>query len=255
MYRNDLRIGRRRAKQLLRPLINQTDDAASNNSVVEIVGYDIPSGRLKVTIPTDDEINPGKLLVVHGKMPGLGEGMGAMRYPQAILYDESSGTPATGQSWGTQTGSFMLKKGNIGFRAVTGSFTGPSALFFPDRRCPDPCTELCTRHGGTNDAPTPFIYFTTTAPSASPPWPQHASQTSGCIGAGNRPIYQFSDSFHSVGLTCLSASTGIWALGYAFSILGFPIYFAPTTYAEAMSLDPFAVEFTDVNGYHYAFYE
>jgi len=118
----------------LRPLYNTSSTTFPHNAIVEVVSFDPSTGRVKVKMPSADGINPARLLVTRGTLHPNSDGMGAMIFPQSILFNDAA-TPATGEAWGTQSGTYRLKQGKFGFRAIEGVFAGATALFIPDTTC------------------------------------------------------------------------------------------------------------------------
>lgn len=91
-------------------------------SVVRAVGFDDDTGAIKVDAPS---IDSQEGLIVTGEGTILGDGFGKGSYAnKCIVGYDTAGTPAFGDSFGSVSGSFRLKKGNHGFRYVGGEFLG-----------------------------------------------------------------------------------------------------------------------------------
>jgi len=92
---------------------------------------------MRVTGVTDNVLQVAKpnaasdtKAVVNGPtpIPIAGKGNATYDSPYFVLYETADGTPAFGESWGTENGSFKLRKGNDGFSGIGGATAG-RALF------------------------------------------------------------------------------------------------------------------------------
>jgi len=122
-------------KAKLKPLINTSAFDAEDGSILELHGYDAATKRFQVRRPTANGINPAKLIIAYGRIAANGEGMGLARLPSRILFDPADGDPATGDAYGTTSGSFRLKQGMFGFRAIAGTLVNNSCLFLTENNC------------------------------------------------------------------------------------------------------------------------
>ena len=89
-------------------------------SLVKVTATDA-QGRFEVEQPTVD----GEAVYVVGSLPipaadSDGDGIGAITgdWPVWAKYDSGDGTPAIGETWGAESGTWKLKKNQPGFRIV-----------------------------------------------------------------------------------------------------------------------------------------
>jgi len=89
-------------------------------------------GIITVTQPDADDLVS---LLVNG--PGAisagGYGVASNEFPEWVAYETSDGTPAVGEKWGSGSGSFKLRKDNIGFIVVGGAANGRVLVNKDDR--------------------------------------------------------------------------------------------------------------------------
>jgi len=89
--------------------------------VVEITGatWEEPNRTvLLVSQPSEDSVSPFAINS-HKPIPSGGYGLVSLTGPVFALYDNAA-TPATGELWGPQSGSFEAKKGNLGLVILGG---------------------------------------------------------------------------------------------------------------------------------------
>lgn len=100
-------------------------------SLVRVTGADL-DGTLILASP--DAISQGGLWAT-GATPipaTSGKGVVTRATPCWVAYDAADGTPAAGEDWGSESGSFLLHKDRLGFRILGGIQGGVTLGFFFD---------------------------------------------------------------------------------------------------------------------------
>lgn len=115
-------------------LVNTESTTIPAFAALEVVSQS--NSRVSVRRPT---IDSATVVVFNGGNPIYGdkEGTGTHGWPTRILYNDADGDPLTGDDYGTEAGSYALKAGNFGLKAIAGAMDGPTALFMPATVCND----------------------------------------------------------------------------------------------------------------------
>lgn len=100
----------------------------------------LPKSRQVVTVGRISTAAGAERLCINGPTPivaspdGNGKGEVTFDYPTYVLYEYSDGTPAPGELWGPEVGSFFLRKGVGGFTILGGATgEGPNAMVRVER--------------------------------------------------------------------------------------------------------------------------
>lgn len=113
-------------------VFNDTDDPLPAGGLCQWAGGVTSAGAVKVVKPAAD--SAANLIVCgpHGIAPRAA-GLGTFAPAVVVAFDPTGGTPAVGDTLGSQAGSFLAKKGNTGFVCYGGA-SGPWALCARDSR-------------------------------------------------------------------------------------------------------------------------
>lgn len=102
-----------------------------NNSGEEIPAFAVmmstgaDSGAVQeVDQPDTDGMTKNVFVNGPTPIPTGGYGICTMDWPQYVLYKDSDGTPANGEMWGTEAGTWKISKGKAGFHIVGGNVSG-----------------------------------------------------------------------------------------------------------------------------------
>jgi hypothetical protein len=124
-------------------IYNDTSDDIPAGGLALWSGGFTPEGALKVVKPTADS-QPSLVAVGSFAVPARGTGTGSFSERCELAYDPAGGTPAQGDSLGSQAGSWYAKKGNAGFVCYGGP-AGPWAACV--RSIPAPFASPLTTKG------------------------------------------------------------------------------------------------------------
>lgn len=101
------------------PAKNSTTEVIPAGGIVRVAGIDTDTGAFLVDKP---DVDGSGYVAVVGMALIPAEGFGQIHFdPRAIAaYDRADGTPAPGESWGARAGSWLLRKGELGFVILDG---------------------------------------------------------------------------------------------------------------------------------------
>jgi len=120
-------------------LYNESLEDAPAWAIAEIVRYDTENNYIIVKKPSADSLAE-VMIISGGGLRSLSRGTGFSPLDGSgliIRYDDADGAPATGDDYGTTTGSWMLKKNKLGFTAwaSVGTFPVPQCGLFQAKVC------------------------------------------------------------------------------------------------------------------------
>lgn len=99
------------------PVVNTGSAPIPPYAVMRVSGIDSTTGYYQVGQPNADSMTE---ILINGPsaIPGSAEGQGHRSDPCTVLYETIDGTPAVGEDWGTESGSWKLRKDKTGFRVL-----------------------------------------------------------------------------------------------------------------------------------------
>jgi len=104
------------------PLVNASGERAPACAVARVTGYDA-NGNAEFDLPDADD-DPGVVVLDANTIFDGKFGQGTWNPRVVVAYDPADGTPAAGEEWGVESGSWKLKAARTGFRILGGAANG-----------------------------------------------------------------------------------------------------------------------------------